>query len=129
VRSDIVVVVAPKRQLSTGIVQAVERLLVYADDLLAKNFPEDYAGADRLKVRTTVNQIGQIPAPVAEGVGYTLLPRSGLAAFTEADRLRVAQLSVQRHLDLWAISRRGRVPSARAKAAMAVFREIAKDLA
>jgi DNA-binding transcriptional LysR family regulator len=101
----------------------------YADDLLAKNFPEDYAGADRLKVRTTVNQIGQIPAPVAEGVGYTLLPRSGLAAFTEADRVRVAQLSVQRHLDLWAISRRGRVPSARAKAAMAVFREIAKDLA
>jgi DNA-binding transcriptional LysR family regulator len=101
----------------------------YADDLLARNFPKEYAGADRLRVRTTVNQIGQIPAPVAEGLGYTLLPRSGVEAFAQANRLRITRLPEQTHLDLWVISRRGRALTSRAKAAITVFKEIAHNLA
>lgn len=101
----------------------------YADDLLARNFPNEYVGADRLKVRTTVNQTGQIPAPVAEGLGYTLLPSSGVEAFTQANLLRIARLPEQTHLDLWAIGRRGRALTSRAKAALAVFKEITHSLA
>lgn len=100
----------------------------YADDLFSLNFPDQFTGADRLKVRTYVNQIGQIPAPVAEGVGYTLLPRSGLAAFAKGDRLRIVSLPKPRHHELWAISRRGRVPSARLRRIMGVVEDLAVSL-
>ena len=73
----------------------------YAGDLLALNFSDDFGGADRLRVRSRVNQIGQIPAPVTQGVDYTLLPRSGLAAFP--DRLRIAALPDRRHHERWTI--------------------------
>ncbi len=35
----------------------------FADDLLNLNFPGAYPGADKMRVRGYVNQIGQIPAP------------------------------------------------------------------
>lgn len=85
----------------------------YADDLFSLNFPEDYKGADRLKVRTFVNQIGQIPIPVAKGIGYTILPKSGVDAFAEKQDLAIIQLPKRRHHDLWLISRRGRTEFAR----------------
>lgn len=74
------------------------------------------------------NQIGQTPAPVAEGVGYSLLPRSGLAAFTNGDRLRIVSLPKPRHHELWAIARRGRVPSARLRRIMGVVEDLAVAL-
>ena len=101
----------------------------YADDLFALNFPDEFDGADRLRVRSRVNQIGQIPAPVAQGVGYTLLPRSGLAAFSQADRLRIAVLPQRRHHELWTIIPRGHPPSARLDRVLAVIRALAADLA
>ncbi|WP_372841611.1 LysR family transcriptional regulator [Phaeovulum sp.] len=85
----------------------------YADDLLNLNFPGAYPGADRMRVRAYVNQIGQIPAPVARGVGYTLLPRSGVEAFGQKDLLRVVQLPKRRWHELWLATRRGRALSAR----------------
>ncbi|THH36276.1 LysR family transcriptional regulator [Aliishimia ponticola] len=100
----------------------------YADDLFSLNFPEEFTGADRLKLRTYVNQISQIPAPVAEGVGYTLLPRSGLAAFPQAARVKTASLPEPRYHELWAITRRGRAPSARLKRIMGIVEEIAATL-
>ena len=100
----------------------------YADDLFSLNFPETFTGADRLHVRSHVNQIGQIPSPVAEGVGYTLLPRSGLAEYSRADRLRIATLPERRYHDLWAISRRGRTPSARLKRVTALISDLAANL-
>lgn len=100
----------------------------YVDDLFPLNFPEAFTGADRVKVRTYVNQIGQIPSPVAEGVGYTLLPRSGLAAFPQAERVKIASLPEPRHHELWTISRRGRSPSARLKRIMAVVEALAVTL-
>lgn len=85
----------------------------YADDLFTSNFPEQYQGADRLRVRTFINQIGQIPSPVAQGVGYTILPKSGVAAFHAPDALRVLPLPVRRFQQLWLISRQGRSQFAR----------------
>ncbi|MHA6346316.1 LysR family transcriptional regulator [Roseivivax sp. CAU 1761] len=100
----------------------------YADDLLRLNFPDDYPGADRLRVRGSINQIGQIPAPVAKGVGYTLLPRSGVEAFSDKARLCVRQLSKRRWHELWLVLRRGRRLSARARHARDIIEEAAKQL-
>ena len=52
----------------------------YADALLGENFPKDHPGSDRLRQKSFVNQIGQIASPVLRGLGYTILPRSGLDA-------------------------------------------------
>ncbi len=100
----------------------------YADDLLKLNFPDDYPGADRLKVRGSVNQIGQIPAPVAMGVGYTLLPRSGVEAFADKAKLFVTPLPKRRWHDLWLVARRGRLWSARACYAQDRIEEAAAQL-
>tara|TARA_R110001599_G_scaffold26390_15_gene93152 strand:+ start:7204 stop:8100 length:897 start_codon:yes stop_codon:yes gene_type:complete len=101
--------------------QALEQLgfvahpdgLAYADSLLALNFPEEFRGSDRLRIRSFVNQISQIPAPVAKGIGYTLLPRSGVNSYPAKDRLQVAPLPKRLRHDLWMVSRRGRKLSAR----------------
>jgi len=85
----------------------------YADDLFSMNFPEEFRGSDRLRIRSFVNQISQIPSPVAHGIGYTLLPRSGVDSYPDADKLRVAPLRQGLHHDLWMISRRGRMLPAR----------------
>ncbi|EAQ02070.1 transcriptional regulator, LysR family protein [Pseudooceanicola batsensis HTCC2597] len=100
----------------------------YADDLLRLNFPEDYPGADRLSVRGSVNQIGQIPASVANGVGYTLLPRSGVEAFRDKASLSVVQLPKRRWHELWLVKRRGRHLSARVRYARDVIEEAAGQL-
>lgn len=100
----------------------------YADDLLKLNFPDDYPGADRLSLRGSVNQIGQIPAPVAKGVGYTLLPRSGVEAFGDKAGLALVQLPKRRWHELWLVMRRGRRLSARARHAQERIEEAAGQL-
>lgn len=100
----------------------------YADDLLQLNFPDDYPGADRLRLRGSVNQIGQIPAPVAKGVGYTLLPRSGVEAFADKASLCVFQLPKRRWHDLWLVMRRGRRLSARVRHARGIIEGSAAGL-
>ena len=100
----------------------------YADDLLRLNFPDDYPGADRLSVRGSVNQIGQIPAPVAKGVGYTLLPRSGVEAFTDKASLSVVQLPKRRWHELWLVMRRGDHVAARVRCAREMIEEAAGQL-
>lgn len=100
----------------------------YAEELFALNFPAEFQGADRLHVRTFVNQISQIPAPVAQGIGYTLLPRSGVAAFPDAGRLRIVDLPKGCRHDLWIIFRRGRVLPARIRRMMELIQSIASGL-
>ncbi|MXP14541.1 hypothetical protein GRI44_07240 [Altererythrobacter confluentis] len=65
---------------------------LYADAVLGANFASEYRGAERLPVRSFVNQIGQIPAPVAQGLAYSILPRSGVLAFPERKKLSIASL-------------------------------------
>lgn len=85
----------------------------YADALLGANFAADYPGADRLRQRSFINQIGQIPAPVVAGIGYTILPRSGVDAHPGRDRLQCLALPVPVRHALWLIHRRNRVLPAR----------------
>lgn len=100
----------------------------HADDLFSLNFPGEFIGADRLRIRSFVNQIGQIPEPVAQGIGYTLLPRSGVEAFARKDRLSVLPLRYRRHHELWLVSRRGRPLSARLDRMAELARRIAGEL-
>ncbi|WP_118132742.1 LysR family transcriptional regulator [Oceanicella sp. SM1341] len=86
----------------------------HADDLLGANFPDEYPGADRLRQRSFINQIGQIPDPVMRGLGYTILPRSGLDAHPGRARLKVMPLRVPVRHELWLVRRRNRVLPARA---------------
>jgi DNA-binding transcriptional LysR family regulator len=97
----------------------------YANDLLSLNFPEVFAGANRMTVRTFVNQIGQIPSPVAEGIGYTLLPRSGIEAFSERERLKVVALPHRRYHELWSVTRRCPEQTARLRAIMRIAQDVA----
>ena len=85
----------------------------YADELFSINFPDEFEGSDRLRIRSLVNQISQIPSPVAQGIGYTLLPRSGVNTYPDRARLRIAPLAQRLHHDLWMIFRRGRTLPAR----------------
>lgn len=100
----------------------------YADDLLSLNFPNAFTGADRLRVRTFVNQIGQIPSPVAEGIGYTLLPRSGIDAFSGRNRLKIVSLPHRRYHELWSITRRRPEQTARLRAIMRIVHDVAGEI-
>lgn len=101
----------------------------YADELFALNFPESFRGSDHLRIRTYVNQISQIPAPIANGIGYTLLPRSGVNAFPDKHRLGIAQLPISRHHDLWMIFRRGRTLPARVTGIVDMIQSVVRELA
>ncbi|MFT4701466.1 MAG: DNA-binding transcriptional LysR family regulator [Yoonia sp.] len=64
----------------------------YADNLFSLNFPDDFKGVDHPKIRTSINQIGQIPIPAAQGLGYTILPKSGVEAFPNQQNISIVQL-------------------------------------
>ena len=85
----------------------------YADELLGRNFPKDYQGSDHLRTRTSVNQIGQILTPVAEGLGFAILPRSGVNAFARRGDVSIVDLTFKHHHELWLTFRRGRDKFAR----------------
>jgi DNA-binding transcriptional LysR family regulator len=100
----------------------------YADELFSLNFPGDFKGADRLHVRAFVNQISQIPAPVAHGIGYTLLPRSGVDAYSDRDKVQIVPLPQSRSHDLWLIFSRGRQMPARIPPVSDTIRVVAEGL-
>jgi DNA-binding transcriptional LysR family regulator len=100
----------------------------YADDLLSLNFPDAFTGADRMTVRTFINQIGQIPSPVAEGIGYTLLPRSGIEAFSDRNQLKIVSLPHRRYYGLWSITRRSPEPTARLRAILEIAHKVAGEI-
>lgn len=101
----------------------------YADDLFSMNFPEEFQGSDRLRIRTFVNQISQIPSPVAHGIGYTLLPRSGVNSYPDKDKLHIAPLPSGLRHDLWMISRRGRTLPARVARIADLIQSVSENLA
>lgn len=101
----------------------------YADDLFALNFPGQFMGSEALHLRGFVNQIGQIPTPVAQGIGYTLLPRSGFQTHPDRGRLRIADLPHKRHHQLWLVTRKDRPMSARVQSVAELIAKTAADLA
>lgn len=100
----------------------------YADELFSLNFPERYRGADRLRVRTEVNQIGQILVPVARGIGYTVVPRSAVTGFAQRDALAVQPLPRPLHHEVWLVQRKGRALSARVARVAALASDVARGL-
>ena len=80
----------------------------YADVLFSLNFPDDFKGADHPKIRTSINKIGQIPIPAAQGLGYTILPKSGVEAFPNQQDISIVQLPERKYHALWMISHKGR---------------------
>ena len=135
-QEELCLVLPSNRETSPISFQALEDLgfiahpdgFAYADELFSLNFPDAFEGSDKLRIRTFVNQISQIPSPVAHGIGYTLLPRSGVNAYPGRDKIRVVQLPKSRHHDLWMVSRRGRTLPARVKRIAILIQSIASSL-
>ncbi|WP_417767348.1 LysR family transcriptional regulator [Stappia sp.] len=96
----------------------------YADELLGANFAEDYQGADRLRQRSFINQISQIPEPVVRGLGYTILPRSGIDLHARREQLTVCPLAHPVRHELWLIRRKGRVLPARTRRVREVIGDV-----
>lgn len=100
-----------------------------ADLLLSRNYPEQFLGADRLRVRGKINQIGQILVPVADGIGYSILPRSGVDTFASRDKLRIVSMPVPVHQDLWVVQKRNRLLGRQTEAPLRALSNIAQTLA
>ena len=100
----------------------------YADRVLASNYRSEYEGIDRLRIKSFINQIGQIPVPVANGIGYTILPRSGVLAFPDRETLTTARLPNWNKTELFLIWPKGRKPSAPIEKMIAIIREEARKL-
>lgn len=100
----------------------------YADELLPLNYSGQFTGSDRLRTRGFVNQIGQILAPVAQGLGYTILPRSGIDAFAGKDQVRVARLTHPVQHELWAVRRAGNPLPSRFERVEALLESLARTL-
>ncbi|MBU2958117.1 LysR family transcriptional regulator [Paracoccus sp. 1_MG-2023] len=95
-----------------------------ADLLLGPNF-DDHPGGDRLRIRVHLNQIGQIPLPIAAGIGWTVLPRSGIEASPARDRLAICPLPVHVRQPLWLITLAARPTTSRLEAAAGLIGETA----
>ncbi|WP_018689066.1 LysR family transcriptional regulator [Ahrensia kielensis] len=100
----------------------------YAEELFSLNFQNDFKGVENLHVRTFINQIGQIPLPVENGLGYTLLPKSGIDAYSNRAQLQLGKLPKSRHHDLWLVSRRGRILPKRIQKIAALIGSVAQTL-
>lgn len=100
----------------------------YADAVFGTHFAAEYHGADRLHIRSFVNQIGQIPEPVARGLGYAILPRSGVLAFAGRDRLAIAPCPQPTVLDLQLVQRKRGPRPARIDKLIALIRQVAEGL-
>lgn len=101
----------------------------YADIVLGSYFASEYQGAERLHVRSFVNQIGQIPEPVARGLGYSILPRSGVLAYPKRDRLAIARFERRCLLQLHLVELRRKRRSPRTEKLVSIVKREAVKLA
>lgn len=95
----------------------------YAEELLTANFPGDFHGTEQLRLRSFINQIGQIPEPVAQGIGYTILPRSGIDPHPKRSLLHCLQMSNPVRHSLYLIQRKAGVQAARMARVMQTIRQ------
>ena len=105
-----------------GLVQHPDGAL-YADAVLGANFASEYRGTESLRVRSFVNQISQIPAPVAQGLAYSILPRSGVLAFPQREKLSIASLPQSSVLQLHVITLKRKTCSPRVEKLARLIRE------
>ena len=80
----------------------------YADRLLRANFGEQFHSVEKLKKTGYINQINQILVPVAEGLGFTVLPETAVRHFPQQSLLYVAQLKKPIHDELFLVRKKYR---------------------
>lgn len=107
---------------SLGFVQHPDGAL-YADAVLGANFASEYRGTESLRVRSFVNQVGQIPAPVVQGLAYSILPRSGVLAFPQREKLSIASFPQYSVLQLHLITLKRKTRSLRVEKLARLIRE------
>lgn len=66
--------------------------LHFVDKLFTANFSEQYKGQGSLTISGYVNQLAQILLPVAQGVGFTILPERAIKQSPLFDQLQVLAL-------------------------------------
>ncbi|QFT85494.1 HTH-type transcriptional regulator CysL [Halomonas sp. THAF12] len=88
-----------------------------ATRLLSRRFPGN-PGVRHLPCRGFTNQIGLILAPVAQGLGFSVLPRFAREAFAAPEAIRVVEGSPEVVDDLWLLHRAEWPLSARAERAL-----------
>ncbi|WP_169544893.1 LysR family transcriptional regulator [Sneathiella aquimaris] len=99
----------------------------YAEMLMPKNF-RAYKGFSKMRLRGFVNQMTQIPVPVAAGAGYTILPRSGIDSFPDFNALSIARLKHPIRQELWVFQRAGRRMPDRCRWAITEIKRLADSL-
>lgn len=65
----------------------------YAIQILEKNFPDQFNGMGGLKQSGYINQLSQILLPVAEGLGFTVLPESSIVGSIYDDSIEIVNLA------------------------------------
>jgi DNA-binding transcriptional LysR family regulator len=76
--------------------------LHFIEKVFTANFKAEYKGVESLNIKGYVNQLQQILLPVAEGVGFTILPKRAICQFDKPSTLSIfpLQQSVQESLYL-----------------------------
>jgi DNA-binding transcriptional LysR family regulator len=76
--------------------------LHFIEKVFTANFKAEYKGVESLNIKGYVNQLQQILLPVAEGVGFTILPKRAICQFDKPSKLSIfpLQQSVQESLYL-----------------------------
>ena len=67
----------------------------YADQVLGQNYKDDFTGFKQIPTRGYINQLNQILLPVAQGLGFTVLPESTVDQYPDANVIRKASLNNQ----------------------------------
>ena len=65
----------------------------YANTLLAANFQDNFSGLQEIPQSSYINQLSQILLPVSMGLGFTVVPKSCLNAFSNRAQIKAAQLA------------------------------------
>lgn len=67
--------------------------LHFIEKVFSANFKAEYKGPNSLHVTGYVNQLQQILLPVAQGLGFTILPKRAVQQFEQQERLTVFPLA------------------------------------
>ncbi len=79
----------------------------YAGPLLARNFPEEFTGMADIPVSITINQLNRILDPVAEGLGFAILPETACRRYFRRNEINLVQLPKRVDQTIYKAVRRG----------------------
>ncbi|OUR94211.1 hypothetical protein A9Q84_18080 [Halobacteriovorax marinus] len=82
--------------------------LSMAHEVFSLNYPSVYKGMDKIKVSGSINQITRILEPVAQGIGFTVLPEFACRDFSKQKRLKYIPLKKNIISTIFAVSKKYR---------------------